>query len=115
MRGHNIRLKELYGKLFLNYPFYPFLSAALTTFYHNSHYFFFNGMPQNKKSHRNRPKKLTFCFQNTHMRPKYAEVMANSVDHDQTAPLGAKAESALFAEVCAFKYLEFLWYSRNRF
>ena len=29
--GDNICFKEYYGKLSLNYPFYPFLSAALLT------------------------------------------------------------------------------------
>ena len=29
MMGHNICLKEYYGKLSLNYPIYPFLSGAL--------------------------------------------------------------------------------------
>ena len=29
VRGHKICLKELYGKLFLNYPCYPFLAGAL--------------------------------------------------------------------------------------
>ena len=30
MMGHNIRLMELYGKVSVNYPCYPFLSGALS-------------------------------------------------------------------------------------
>ena len=32
MMGHKYVLKEWCGKLFLNYPVYPFLSAALIIF-----------------------------------------------------------------------------------
>ena len=45
------------------------------------------------------------------MHPKDAEGIANSVDPDQTAPLGAVlSESALFAETCLSENLETLRY-----
>ena len=37
MMGHNIHFEGLYGKLSLNYPFYPILSGALMTFCENIH------------------------------------------------------------------------------
>ena len=44
------------------------------------------------------------------MSPNDAEVMVNSVDPDQTAPLGAVwSESALFAHTCLSKNLGKLW------
>ena len=45
------------------------------------------------------------------MHPKDAEGIANSVDPDQTAPLGAVwSGSALFAQICLSENLGTLWY-----
>ena len=45
------------------------------------------------------------------MHPNDAEGIANSVDPDQTAPLGAVwSESALFAQTCLSENLGSLWY-----
>ena len=49
------------------------------------------------------------------MRPKDANGMANSVDPDQTAPLGAVwSGSTLFAQTCLSKNLGTLRYIENR-
>ena len=42
------------------------------------------------------------------MHPKDAAGIANSVDPDQTAPLGVWSGSALFAQTCLSKNLETL-------
>ena len=48
------------------------------------------------------------------MYPKDADGMANSVDPDWTAPLGAvQSGYALFAQTCLSKKLEFLQYSND--
>ena len=45
------------------------------------------------------------------MSPNDADGMANSVDPDQTAPLGAVwSGSALFAQICLSENLGTLWY-----
>ena len=44
------------------------------------------------------------------MHPKDAEGIANSVDPDQTAPLGVWSGSALFAQTCLFENLGKLQY-----
>ena len=50
------------------------------------------------------------------MYPKDADGMANSVDPDQTAPLGAVwSGSTLFALTSLSQYLELLWYSMWKF
>ena len=45
------------------------------------------------------------------MYPKDAEGTANSVDPNQTAPLGVWSGSALFAQICLSKNLEKLRYN----
>ena len=52
--------------------------------------------------------KGTVCFNNAVMHPKDADGMANSVDPDQTSPLGTLCcGSALLAQIYLSKHLEF--------
>ena len=60
----------------------------------------------------NHPKSWRRCLFFRVMHPKDAEGIANSVDPDQTAPLGAVwSGSALFAQACLSENLETLRYS----
>ena len=60
----------------------------------------------------NHPKILTKCLYNGVMHPKDADGIANSVDPDQTAPLGAVwSGSTLFAQTCLSENLGSLRYN----
>ena len=53
-------------------------------------------------------KRKLFCFYSAAICPNDADIMANSVDPDQTAPVGAVCSgTALFAQSCLSKFLGF--------